>query len=127
MALTAEKRTRLRLLLAIHTRELKTALFLALSEQSALQIAASATNTAELLSYSRAFQPDVIILEWELPGRPAAGVLPTLTQSCSSAEILIISRPSSRGQIRDLAPCTSVFDDPEELINRLEALQAERT
>jgi CheY-like chemotaxis protein len=123
LALAAQKRPRLRLLLAIYARELKTALFLALSEQSALQIVASATNTAELLSYGRTFQPDAIALEWEMPGRPMADVLPALTQACSSAELLIISRPSSRQQIRDVAPSASVFDDPEELIGVLEALK----
>ena len=122
--MAAEKKPRLRLLLAIYTRELKTAFYLALSDQPSLQVVASATNTAELLSYSRTFQPDAITLEWELPGRPVADFLPTLTQACSSAEILVISKPSSRQQIRDVAPCVSVFDEPEELIHTLEALQA---
>jgi DNA-binding NarL/FixJ family response regulator len=124
MTLAAEKKPRLRLLLAIYTRELKTALFLALSEQPALQIVASATNTAELLTYSRTFQPDAIALEWEMPGRPVADVFPTLAQADSPPEILIISRPSSRQQIQDIAPTASAFDEPEELIHTLEALQA---
>jgi DNA-binding NarL/FixJ family response regulator len=124
MTLAAEKEPRLRLLLAIYTRELKTAFYLALSDQPSVHVVASATNTAELLSYSRTFQPDAIALEWEMPGRPMADVLPALTQACSSAEILIISRPSSRPQILDAAPCVSVFDEPEELIHTLEALQA---
>jgi DNA-binding NarL/FixJ family response regulator len=124
MTLAEEKKPKLRLLLAIYTRELKTAFYLALSDWPSVQVVASATNTAELLSYNRAFQPDAIALEWELPGRPLADVLPTLTQACSSAEILIVSRPSSRQQIRDVAPTASVFDEPEELIHTLEALQA---
>ena len=123
MALTAKTEPGLRLLLAIHTRELKTALFLALSERPALQIIASATNTAELLSYGRTFQPDAIALEWEIPGRPLAGVIPTLIQACPSAELLIVCRPSSRQEIRDLAPTVQVFDDPEALIDKLEALK----
>ena len=127
MALTTQTGRGLRLLLAIYTRELKTAFFLALSDQRTVQIVATATNTAELLSYTRAFQPDAIALEWEMPGRPMVDVLPTLTQACSPAEILIISRPSSRQQIRDVAPSVSVFDDPEELINTLEALELRQT
>jgi CheY-like chemotaxis protein len=123
MALTPETDTRLRLLLAIHTRELKTAFFLALSHQPSVHVVASATNTAELLTYGRTFQPDAIALEWEMPGRPVADVLPALTQVCPSAELLIISRPSSRGQIRDVAPDVRVFDDPEELLTTLEALK----
>ena len=87
-----------------------------------VQIVATATNTAELLSYSRTFQPDVIALEWEMPGRPVAEVLPTLTEADCPAEILIISRPSSRQQIWDAAPCVRVFDDPEQLVGTLEAL-----
>ncbi len=121
--MTADKKPKLRLLLAIHTRELKTAFFLALSNRRAVQTVASATNTAELLSYSRTFQPDAIALEWEMPGRPMADVLPALTQACPSAELLIISRPSSHQQIRDAEPSFSVFDDPEELIGALEALK----
>jgi chemotaxis response regulator CheB len=124
MTLAAERNPKLRLLFAMYTRELKTAFYLALSDRPSVQVVASATNTAELLSYNRAFQPDAIALEWELPGRPLADLLPTLTQACPSAEILIISRPSSRRQFRDLAPTASVFDEPEELIHRLEALQA---
>jgi DNA-binding NarL/FixJ family response regulator len=123
MTLIPDKTTRLRLLLAIYTRELKTAFFLALSDQPSLQVVAAGTNTAELLTFGRTFQPDAIALEWELPGGPVAGFLPTLTQACSSAEILIISRPSSRQQIRDVAPYANVFDEPEELINTLEALK----
>jgi len=126
MPLTAEKETRLRLLLAVYTRELKTAFFLALSHQPSVHVVASAANTAELLSYSRTFQPDAIALEWEMPGRPMADVLSTLTQTCPSAEVLIISRPSSRQQIHDLASRVSVFDDPEELLTTLEALKLRR-
>ena len=122
--MTAEKKPRLRLLLAVYTRELKTAFFLALSEQPSVHVVASATNTAELLSYHRTFQPDAIALEWEMPGRPVQDVLPTLARSDSPAEILIISRPSSREQIRELAPNARVFDDPEELIDALDDLQA---
>jgi DNA-binding NarL/FixJ family response regulator len=114
------------LLLAIYTRELKTAFFLALSEQPSVHVVASATNTAELLSYHRTFLPDAIALEWEMPGRPVKDLLPTLAQSDTPAKILIISRPSSCEQIRELAPNARVFDDPEELIDTLDALQAAR-
>jgi DNA-binding NarL/FixJ family response regulator len=122
MTLAAENGPKLRMLLAIHTRELKTAFFLALSDRPSVQIVATATNTAELLTYSRTFQPDVIALEWEMPGRPVADVMPTLAEACASTEILIVSRPSSRQQIRDLAPRATVVDEPEELVSTLEAL-----
>jgi DNA-binding NarL/FixJ family response regulator len=121
--LTAEGKPKLRLLLAIYTRELKTAFFLALSDEPAVQIVATATNTAELLSYSRTFQPDVIVLEWELPGRPPVEVFPTLTQTGPSAKIFIISKPSSHQQIQDIASTTDILVDPADLINALEAFK----
>jgi DNA-binding NarL/FixJ family response regulator len=124
MDVAAEKKLRLRLLLAVCTRELKTAFYLALSSQPAVQVVASATNTAEILSFSRTFRPDAIALEWEIPGRPVADLLPLLAQIDPPAEILVISRPSSREQIQDIAPDLTVFDDPEALIGRLDNLQA---
>ena len=114
------------MLLAVYTRELKTAFFLALSHQPSLDVVASATNTAELLSYGRTFQPDAIALEWEIPGRPVADVLPTLIETCPSTEILIIGRPSSNQQIRGVAPHLHAFEDPEELISQLEALKLQQ-
>ena len=120
---TSESKSNLRLLLAIYTRELKTAFFLALSGEPDVQIVATATNTAELLTYSRTFQPDVIVLEWELPGGPMVEVFPTLTQTDPSAKIFIISKPSSHQQIQDIASTSDIFVDPADLINALEAFK----
>ena len=124
--MAAEREPRLRLLLAIYTRELKKAFYLALSTQPAVHVIASATNSAELVSFNRAFQPDAIALEWELPGKPVVELLPMLAQADSPTEILVISRPSSRKQIRDDAPDVRVFDDPEQLIHTLDALRVTR-
>ena len=46
----------MRLVVAVHSREVKTALFLALN---GITIVATATSTAELVSYCRAFRPEV--------------------------------------------------------------------
>ena len=124
MALTTESTPKLRLLLAIYPGELKTAFFLALSGEPETRIVATATNTAELLSYSRAFQPDVIVLEWELPGGPMTDVFPTLTRTDPSARIFIISKPSSHQQIQDIASTTDMFDNPEDLVNALESFKS---
>jgi len=120
MFMTNESKSKLRLLLAINTRELKTAFFLALSGQPDMQIVATATNTAELLSYSRTLLPDVTVLEWDLPGRPVVDVFPMLAQK----EVFVISKPSSHRQIQEFSPTTKIFTDPEKLIKALDALRA---
>jgi DNA-binding NarL/FixJ family response regulator len=109
------------LLLAIFTREMKTAFFLALSDESDIQIKATASNTAELLTFNRSLQPNVIVLEWDLPGRPMTEVYPVLTQSDHPPAIFIIGKPSSEHHIRDVAPDCDLFSDPEDLIHELRA------
>ncbi len=119
--MSAVNESRIRLLLAIYTRELKTAFFLALSTESDIQIRATASNTAELLTFNRSLQPNAIVLEWNLPGRPMTEVYPVLTQADSSPTIFIIGKPSSEHHIRDLAPEGDLFTDPEDLIHALKA------
>ncbi len=119
--MSAENISKIRLLLAIFTRELKTAFFLALSDKSNIQIKGTASNTAELLTFSRSLQPDVIVLEWDLPGRPMTEVYPVLTQGDFPPAIFIIGKLSSEHHIRDLAPDCDLFTDPEDLIHALKA------
>jgi DNA-binding NarL/FixJ family response regulator len=118
---SAENMAQFRLLLAIFTRELKTAFFLSLSDMLNIQIIATASNTAELLTFSRSLQPEVIVLEWELPGRPMTEVYPVLTQGDCPPAVFIIGKPSSEHHIRDLAPDCDLFTDPEALIHALKA------
>jgi DNA-binding NarL/FixJ family response regulator len=116
---SAENMSQIRLLLAIFTRELKTAFFLALSDESNIHIRATASNTAELLTFNRSLQPDVIVLEWELPGRPMKEIYPVLAQADFPPAIFIIGKPSSERHILDLAPECDLFTDPEKLIEAI--------
>ena len=116
-----------RLLLAVHTRELKRALFLALAAKPSLRIVATADNTAELLTYSRTLQPDGIVLEWELPGRSMDEVFPQLTALNAAGQIFVINKPSSDEHMRELAAQASCFEDPESLVATLESVRVRQT
>ena len=107
------------LLLAIFTRELKTAFFLALSDEPNIHIVATAANTAELLTYNRSLQPNAIVLEWELPGRPMSEAYSALNQAEDPPSIFIVGKPSSERHIRELAPECDLYADPEKLIHEL--------
>ena len=78
------------IVLAAHTREVKTALYLALNAAAEVTVVATAASTAELVSYCHAFLPDVAIVETGLPGRPLDEVLSDFEQSASPQRILII-------------------------------------
>ena len=117
--IAAENKPTVRLLLAIYARELKTGFFIALSDESNIQIVATAANTAELLTYNRSLRPNAIVLEWDLPGKPMTEVYPVLTQAGSPPEIFIIGKPSSEHDIRLMAPICDLFTDPEKLIEAI--------
>jgi hypothetical protein len=86
----AEGARSLHLVVATHTREVKTALFLALNALPAVTIVAAATSTAELASYCHAFRPDFAIVESGLPGRPLRDVLAELVVARPDSRILLI-------------------------------------
>ena len=123
----ANGKSLIKLLLAVHTRELKTAFFLSLSGEPEVKIVATAVNSAELLTYNRAFQPQVIVLEWELPGEPVHDILPRLSQAESSPKIFLVSKPSSQLHINKVISADNIItidSAPEDFINALERMRA---
>ena len=76
--------------LATHSREVKTALFHSLNALSTITIVATATSTAELVSYCHAFRPDIAIVEAGLPGQSLDKVIAELGVSNPDSRILLI-------------------------------------
>lgn len=105
----------MRLVLAVHSREVKAALFLALNGLDAVTIVATATSTAELTSYCRTLEPDVVIFERGLPGRPSAEILTDLGQSLPDCRIQLIDESGSARSEPGLSE-VEVFIDLEQLI-----------
>jgi DNA-binding NarL/FixJ family response regulator len=105
----------LRLVVAVHTREVKTALFLALNGLMAITIVATATSTAELVSYCRAFRPDVAVVESGLPGRPFDETLQQLAKLMTEGRIFVIDCGPAEVQ----ATNAEVFTDIDDLVAAL--------
>lgn len=108
--------------LAAHSREKKTALYLALHATPEVTIVATAASTAELVSYCQAFLPDVAIVETGLPGRPLPSVLGDLQQSETPRRILVIGEDDAASLARavvkaellqDIANLATVLPDLE--------------
>ncbi len=102
----------LRLVVAVHSREVKTALFLALNGLMSITIVATATSTAELVSYSRAFRPDVAIVESGLPGRPLDETLQQVDELMTAGRIFVIDGGPAEVQ----ATKAEVFTDIDDLV-----------
>jgi hypothetical protein len=110
-----ERAPRIHVVLATHHREVQTALFHSLNTISTVAIVATGTSTAELVNYSHAFLPDIVIVETGLPGQPLSDVLVELGTLQPMPRVLLI------GENTDLKPNSSlpsvdVFADLDLLI-----------
>jgi|GEM_PF-6963759 len=103
-------------IVSTHSREIKTALFIALNAIPTLTIVATATSTAELVSYCQAFQPDIAIVESGIPGRSLSSVLPELGSSAPELQILLIDEHADPKDASDFAG-VDVFTDLDQLMS----------
>ncbi len=101
---------------ATHSREIKTALFLALNAIPAITIVATATSTSELISYCNTFRPHTAIVEGGLPGRPLELVLVELRASKPKIRLLLINEHAEVSADSALADI-EVFTDIAQLID----------
>ncbi len=116
--------TSIHVVVATHSREIKTALFLALNAIPAITIVATATSTSELISYCNAFRPDTAIIEGGLPGRPLGPVLAHLRTSTPKIRLLLIDEHTESSA--DNSPAdVEVFTDLEQLIDNFPEQGAE--
>jgi DNA-binding NarL/FixJ family response regulator len=68
----------MQILLADDQKKVRSALRLLLEQQPDLEILGEAVDTTGLLDWVRAAHPDLVLLDWELPGLPAVALLPLL-------------------------------------------------
>ena len=95
---------------AVHGREVKTALFLALNSIPSIEIVATATSTAELTSYCQTFQPDAVIVERGVPGRPLTDVLRELDQSMMPRRVLVVETAEESESFEGIAGVETLRD-----------------
>ena len=105
------------LVVATHSREIKTALFLAFTAIPTITIVATATSTAELITYCHAFQPEATIVESGLPGRPLGSVLHELGTAIPGLQILLIDEHAEVKDDFELVD-VEVLTDLDQLISR---------
>ncbi len=105
----------LQVILATHNREVQTALFHSLNAISTVTIVATGTSTAELVNYSHAFRPDIVIVEAGLPGLPLNEVLVELGTMRPLPRVLLIGEDAEMKTSPSLSTI-DVFTDLDLLI-----------
>lgn len=92
----------MRVLLADDLAEVRSALRFLLEQESGMYVVGEAAEVDALVAQNESTQPDLVLLDWELPGVPATDLLSVLrARRHSTIVIAISSRPEARRQALD--------------------------
>jgi DNA-binding NarL/FixJ family response regulator len=100
-----------------------------LEEQPGWRVAGEAVDALALLDQIRGGCPDLVLLDWELPGLPAEELLATIRRACRDLRVIFMS---GKDELRDAAlrAGADVFaykaDPPEKLLRLIRELTAVR-
>lgn len=81
----------MRVLLAENSVPVRRALRLLLNQQTEMAVVGEAANAIDLLYCLEASQPDVLLLDWRLPGMPGKVLLPILLQYYPDLTVVVMS------------------------------------
>jgi DNA-binding NarL/FixJ family response regulator len=100
-------------------RKVRLALRVLLEQTAGLTVVGEAANAQDLLAQISAKRPDLVLLDWALPGLHDDGTLRTLRRICPRVSVIVLSgRPEARKTI--LATGANAFvskvDPPERLL-----------
>jgi DNA-binding NarL/FixJ family response regulator len=77
-------------LLAIHSRDLRLAIDLLLREEPGINVVGVASETEALMALLQTARPDLILLDWDLPGRPILETLPKIQRAATRHPKVIV-------------------------------------
>jgi DNA-binding NarL/FixJ family response regulator len=109
----------MQVLLADDQAKVRSALRLLLEHEPDVAILGEAVDTTGLLDWIKATEPDLILLDWELPGLPATALLPLLHALHPNLRVVALSgRPEARQAALDAGvdAFVSKGDPPERLL-----------
>jgi DNA-binding NarL/FixJ family response regulator len=81
----------MRILLADNRRKVRFALRALLERQSGVEIVGEAVGAEDLLARAQESCPDLVLLDWELPGMAADDLLFALRQACPAVLVVALS------------------------------------
>lgn len=118
----------MRILLADGQDRVRYALRALLAMQVDTEVVAEATNIAELFDQTRRTLPDLILVDWELPGLVMSDALPRLRATNPSIQVVVLSgQPEARAaaQAAGADGFVSKAQPPDRLLDALYASQCQ--
>ncbi len=117
--------TKTRIIVADADQRVRSALRILLQEEPGLVVVGESSDLPSLMAQVAELVPDLVLLDWELPGRPAAAILVAQTTIDYRPMIIVFSaRPESEEAV--LAAGADAFvskgDPPEALLSAFRRL-----
>ena len=109
----------MRVVLADDQSRVRSALRLLLEQQPELEVVGEAAQAEGLLVQVKALCPDLVLLDWELPGLQTVSLLPALRDLCPHLRVVALSgRPEARQAALDAGvdAFVSKGNPPEQLL-----------
>ena len=116
-------------LLADDQPQIRSALRLLLEQEPEIVVVGEVADTTDLVSRIQTLQPDIVLLDWELPGMEKDRTLVRLRALCSRAAIVALSgRPEAfhASLLAGVDAFVSKVDPPDRLLETLRALYSRR-
>jgi DNA-binding NarL/FixJ family response regulator len=106
-----------RILLADDNKDSRSALALLLETRLGATIVGEASTMERLLEEAVASHPDVVLLDWELPGKPEADRIVVIRSVAPGARVVVISaRPESAFQAVEADAFVNKIEPPERIL-----------
>lgn len=106
-------------LLATKNSDLRLSIELLLSQELGVSIVGTASETEGLLALIESTNPDIVFVDWDLPGRPVAKLLSKKSISRKRTRFIVLcTRPEMKDQARQAGAdvCLVKGDTPDELL-----------
>ena len=117
----------MRILLAIKRSDLRLGMEMLLSEQTGFNVVGSITDTSSLLPLVKTTHPDIVVVEWDLPGGFLSDVLGSIQVTASRPAIIVMDKDAQTKQPAFAAGADAFVhkgDSPEELLNTIQRAYA---
>ena len=109
-----------RILLADDNQNLRSALALLLETRLGATIVGEASTMERLLEQAALTHPDVVLLDWELPGKPEADRIVVVRSVAPRAQVIVFSaRPESASLAVGADAFVNKIDPPEHILTVL--------
>jgi len=116
----------MRILLADDESNVRYGLRVLLEERTELEVVGEAADANDLLARLEEDCPDLLLLNWGLPGRQSADLLPTTRRVCHDLYVIVLSgRPEARQVALDAGAnaFVSKVEPPERLLAAIAAAE----